>query len=1498
MSVSTSVGAGNYDVCGLSNGNYAITYQDNTANRDTFFKVVNASGSDVVAATQLNSGTCDTSPPRCCALVTNGGFAVVWVEYDASVETAFYAVYENDGTVRKAKTSVSENNYRTIVPTVSSRATDDAFIVGFGDLRYLPQNDVYMRVFDKDGVAITGEARANPDDPGGARNVLFNHPLLLDDGNVVSTYTNQSADYYFHLFTLSGSSLTKNGTRTMVNSSANDPEYLNESVAIPGGFICLWWSRDDGSVSNDVFARAYDNDGNVTSEITRVNETVSGATDVESWIVGTLLLDKTTLVTSFNDTISVGSSYYRPAVNYVGAASPGADGQELPLSATETYMIDLTNGTLMYPRLATRHGPGNAMDWAGVYTDTATAALYFVAYTYTALSIPTTLALSDFTASPTVAATDDPVISGITSVADKQSTTFGISNGGFVVLYESNASGSYYAYAQRFDAAGAKVGSATQLNEAGKPTRNLGEVTLTHGCALASRGGYVAVWEQIDAGTGTTTYMYYAVFENDGTVRKAPAKVLSAATGNASRQSFSPTVSSCGGSDNFAICCAVTNGSNEMWARVFDRDGTPYHDDWAVSSVGSGDNWQGAACFLCNGDLAVAWSHGASGRTYYQIRTSVTGASEPTLVRGSTNTSGTPFTLDQAARNCSGNMQAVAHGDEWFVVFRDNPEKAYIRKVANDGLSMSALIEIYGTGGVGAGTNQHARSITLLNDSTIAIAYVEETSAGSNVYRPAVRTVNPFTLDMSAAALASTSVTSNVSFALVASLGHNFAVVWDSSVNGTLSVRLYGNNTLQTWAAPAGDALTVAASTAAGATPAAVAHMPARAGEAYAAAHQGSTVLLSLARSASNDLTTSGTTTLSNTGNERNPALTPLSDGKVVVAYFNTSDSLVYVAAADAADAAWGVPTKVFNDGASDLGTPDLSGSPGTYAVCDTSAGFAVAWVGHKTNGTNTPRHVYLKFFGSTSLGAGDKLAPVTGTNVAVSDASNTDKAVSSVSLYSLAGGNLVVAWTVESSAGGDLDIYARVFDTSGAAQTDATLLSSQSGSCSNVHVVGEWDTGGFLAVWTREAGGVGTGFEAVYGGRFAVSGGAIALAEGTSVIDVETSKTRARLGGSGKPLTVYRDNSFVVVFEYAVTTWWDVRAARFKADNTAIDAFDVTSSAGDSVDASVAVAIDTDVSTAETDSLVVMWRNAGDGNALVAQPFEWEGVGGDTDVGPSGAASLAPESGAVWNTGGGGGGDPYVNPMASPGLWFKLRRGPAHVLWHAVGYLDSGEPLSLTATAVGWTPHLRVKNGYLDREYFSELRGPVLQMLDTAPWYFRYVAMAARTREGALVSLAVVDAERGKCVSSLNLAQLLATGGPDAVQAAASRQALPLGAVDECHAPLFTIETHRQAPGDGRRRIGHTSGAGESETVITISAEAGKDWGGRTRLRVGRTPQSALFRTWVEVLPSRRLQAMNTARGLLMTPMNVPLTEGLVHRVSGVAKDAKELSVASYRRV
>ncbi len=205
------------------------------------------------------------------AMDSTGRYVLTWYDNRSGNDDVYARVYNADGTARTAEFMVHASNSSAQDWCSVAMADNGNFVVTWSDNRS-GSYEVYMRLFNVDGTALTGETLVSS-----RTGIQDYHTVdMASDGSFVVAFLDQNVnDIYFQRYNSSG---VAQGSNTIANSTtANTQNRPDIAVNNDGSFVVTWTSQNqDTATSLGVYARIFNSSGTATSSEILVNQTTTG----------------------------------------------------------------------------------------------------------------------------------------------------------------------------------------------------------------------------------------------------------------------------------------------------------------------------------------------------------------------------------------------------------------------------------------------------------------------------------------------------------------------------------------------------------------------------------------------------------------------------------------------------------------------------------------------------------------------------------------------------------------------------------------------------------------------------------------------------------------------------------------------------------------------------------------------------------------------------------------------------------------------------------------------------------------------------------------------------------------------------------------------------------------------------------------------------------------------------------------------------------------------
>lgn len=596
------------DVAALNDGGFVIVWQD-TGGRDGAGDGIYAQRYDssyvaVGADFRVNTTTANSQVTPKVAALTNGGFVVTWssLAEDGSGWGIYGQRYNGSGVAQGAAFQVNtttSNDQR--LPDITSLSDGGFYVTWQSNLQDGSGIGIYGQRFNLAGVSVGSETLLNQvttnDQQAPSITELTNGDLIV---SWQSTDTTPGKVVSRRLILPVGAGLDLTGTADAdVQAGSALADTLTGSA---GNDIML------GHGGNDVLAGG---DGTDTAQysgnlahyaVSIINSTITvsdgrgGAPDgidtltsIEKLSFADQTVDLTTLFPSIpNIIIAPGKT-----LNGTLGLAPGFTANVVQ-GPTKGTLVLASNGTYTYTAPATTGTPTSftyRLTSASGITRDATVNVTFPSYVNPTgqhtLGATTTLG------------TSHAVTTGDHDIRAATRSTL-LDDGSYVVVWCSNASdGSMFGvYAQRFNAAGTKLGALFRVNVTTTNHQYCPDVTST------ADGGFIVTWSSYYQNGDNGLAVYSRRYTAAGTAVTGEVQVN---TYNNLDQYFSKVIRLTDGRNLFVWQTQQSGLTLEIYGRLMDSSGTFVAPEFKINTHATSSKWYPDIAALPNGGFVTVW---------------------------------------------------------------------------------------------------------------------------------------------------------------------------------------------------------------------------------------------------------------------------------------------------------------------------------------------------------------------------------------------------------------------------------------------------------------------------------------------------------------------------------------------------------------------------------------------------------------------------------------------------------------------------------------------------------------------------------------------------------------------------------------------------------------------------------------------------------------------------------------------------------------------------
>ncbi|WP_027399168.1 Ig-like domain-containing protein, partial [Anaerovorax odorimutans] len=370
---------------GLSNGNILVYWYSSSSSKgftDTYFKIINQNGTEIVPATKINSEVGSLNRYTQFAELSNGYLAFVWTtsgtdyalrRFSISGSTVNAEDSSQISLTNLAGMSGSQYNYRI------AANNDGQFMV------VMSQYDYYYRgmIFNDASPTpnqVSGQNAFVISDRGETDNFIT--VKLLSNGKFLTVYRKiptsdtSNRSIAFRIYNADG---TPDGEETIVRQ-IHSWGYIDEPIIVDGGFLLSYYYNDGTAIP---YFEYYGNDGTFINDYTSILPTVEGnygialpftdydgnisflindSSDNSNYDIRLLRNESSTEITGFDEIADV-------SAGYAGNATYTTSTSAIAILPTE---VKANNNTVTVPVTTWADTDSYNPNVAGSYTFTAT----------------------------------------------------------------------------------------------------------------------------------------------------------------------------------------------------------------------------------------------------------------------------------------------------------------------------------------------------------------------------------------------------------------------------------------------------------------------------------------------------------------------------------------------------------------------------------------------------------------------------------------------------------------------------------------------------------------------------------------------------------------------------------------------------------------------------------------------------------------------------------------------------------------------------------------------------------------------------------------------------------------------------------------------------------------------------------------------------------------------------------------------------------------------
>jgi VCBS repeat-containing protein len=559
--------------------------QDDGGRWGAYMRRYDADGTAIGSEIQIHDNTFGSEQYPAGALLADGTLVMAWSQGDSS--SAIVIRHFSPGMAAGSTTVEEDGNLvatgQLLVSDADTGDTHTWSITGDSDYGSMSIAADGTWTFTLDGDAPATIALAEGD------SVTETFTATVDDGQggsdthtVTITITGANDAPVITAGAAQPAAPQKVGDEFLVNTTTEGEQQAASVAALgDGGYVVTWMSEDQNGSSWGIYAQRYDAGNTPVGDELRVNTTTANQQYYASTVA---LADGGFVVAWMSDGQDPDGSRGIYAQRF--DADGNAAGGEFRVN---TY----TDGYQSSQSMAALADGGFLIGWSSQHQDGDGWGTYAQRYDADGNTVGSEFLVNTGTT------TENQLVNSITGLPD----------GGFLITWRgSEAADPFYGdlFAQRYDAAGAPVGSAFRVSDPAPQNQTSGDI------AVLADGGFVITW------TSTEDYSIYAKrYDASGVAIGAEFQVTEP-NPDLLRSGGSVTALDDGG---FVIAWnSNQEGSlNGVYLQRYAADGTPIGAETLVNTARYGEQSGGSMATLADGSLVVTWMTSEEGYGNFDI---------------------------------------------------------------------------------------------------------------------------------------------------------------------------------------------------------------------------------------------------------------------------------------------------------------------------------------------------------------------------------------------------------------------------------------------------------------------------------------------------------------------------------------------------------------------------------------------------------------------------------------------------------------------------------------------------------------------------------------------------------------------------------------------------------------------------------------------------------------------------------------------------------------
>jgi len=751
---------GMVNVVGIESGGYAATWSDWGSDGQywgVYFKLFDSQGNAITGDIKANVQSVGSQYESSVTQLDNGDVLVVWstTQTNLSVFEIFMRRYSSTGVALGTEKRVEWYNDATTPGTIFDQPSVQSLAGGGYIITWQAyRNGIYGQVFDANDNPTTGKfAIASYD-------LLYrdNHSqevAALADGGFVVTWDGREADGTYNIYQRRyGSNGVPNGINggaaVLVNSyTAGDQTVPTVTTLDDDGFLITWTSYNQDGSQGGIYAKRFDNAGNVIGNEVQINNTVIGDQrhpDVANIGDNRVVISWTSEVTSgslqiYKKVLGVSNTGLSIVVEGTDVDDVFAGGTNQSIDGFAGFDAVVYNGNIAdYTVDISSGGIVSVVDNAG--NDEGDLLVNVESLEFADGAVDLTSTFPDQSSSLQIAQGqgysgqfDVPAGYTISLVSAPLSGVLNLNPDGSYT-YTADASyigGASFEYSltdlngvvktQQMDIGVYGVpGTEATLEELVSTATSRNSIDLRERTRVADLvgGGYAVAWVGNALGR-----IYVQRYDDDGN-KVGGAQTVSTA---GIYQGLPNIVGLSNG--GYAVTWSDWGSDSQYWGallKIYDAQGTAVTGNIIVNTTGGGSQYESNLVELPNGEIVVAWSSGQSSFAIYQRRFSSTGTAltSQVLVESYADpaTGGTIF--DQPA------LQALANGG-YVITWQAYRNGVFAQTFNASGVATSAKLAVASFDLLYR--DYHSQDVTALADGGFVVTWDQKVGTSYEIYQ-------------------------------------------------------------------------------------------------------------------------------------------------------------------------------------------------------------------------------------------------------------------------------------------------------------------------------------------------------------------------------------------------------------------------------------------------------------------------------------------------------------------------------------------------------------------------------------------------------------------------------------------------------------------------------------------------------------------------------------------------------------------------------------------